>query len=100
GGPFDVDPDVDPATVSIGNNRDIASAMSDDGRFVIAWRQGELDNPAATGRAVRARLFDASGQAVAPAFTANSSSAQDPRMSLGAAMDANGDFAISWHNVH
>jgi hypothetical protein len=98
---FIVDPDLDDTGFGVGNSRDLTSAMSDDGRFVIAWRHGALSGDAAsTGQVIRTRLFDASGEPVGAGFNANSSAAVDARHEIGSAMDADGDFVITWHNVH
>ena len=93
GGAFDVDPDVTGAQVI--HNRDITSAMSDDGRFLVAWLQGTPG----VGTHVLGRVFDSAGQPVGATFTANNTANTERREGIGSAMDADGDFVLSWRHV-
>ncbi|MEX2119535.1 MAG: hypothetical protein WD847_08060 [Pirellulales bacterium] len=67
-------------------------AMDDDGDFVITWTSGEQDGD---GLGVYARRYNASGVAQGGEFLVNTHTADDQRWST-AAMDANGNFVITW----
>ena len=97
GGSFSVDPAIDMSDVPVGNNRDITAAMSDDGRFVVAWLQGR--GGTAVGQRIAARVFDATGQPVGAGFTANNSADSELRLGVGSAMDADGDFVLTWRHI-
>ena len=67
-------------------------AMSDDGRFVVAWHANDLDG---AGRGVFTRRFSADGVAITEEIPVNTTTAGE-QVSPVAAMDADGDFAVAW----
>ena len=67
-------------------------AMDDVGNFVVAWQSLAQDG---ADWGVYAQRFDASGVAQGSEFRVNSTTSQE-QSSPGVAMDADGDFAITW----
>lgn len=62
-----------------------AIGAANDGSFLVAWAEANGDG---AGRAVRARVFAASGIAVGPAFTVNTTTAGDQTRPAVGASDA------------
>jgi hypothetical protein len=67
-------------------------AMDANGNFVVAWQSYGQDG---SGWGIRAKLFNAQGVAQGTAFQVNTTTAGD-QTNPSVAMDANGDFVISW----
>ena len=76
-----------------GNQWFPAAAMDADGDFVIAWESTAHDPDASTG--VYAQRFDAAGAAAGAEFRVNTFTVSN-QGNPAAAMDADGDFVISW----
>ena len=64
-----------------------------DGRFVVTWWSAEVG----TGWDIRARLFDASGNAVGNDFVVNPITADDQTYSTVAALP-DGGFVVTWES--
>ncbi|MDH3593418.1 MAG: VCBS repeat-containing protein [Rhodospirillales bacterium] len=82
-------------TVATNNQGDPAVAMDADGDFVVVWQSGLQDGD---GYGVFARRFDAAGSPLdTPEFQVNVFTAGDQERP-GVAMDADGDFAVTWQS--
>ena len=69
-----------------------ATAMDDDGNFIIAWNSVEQDG---SGLGIFARRFDKSGNPIVDEFQVNTTTGGDQRdPSIG--MNGNGRFVITW----
>ncbi len=77
------------------NASDIAVARDTDGDFVVTWSSWN----ATTDWDIYAQRFDASGQAKGGIFRVNSTTASTQRYSA-VAMDAQGDFVITWQSLN
>ena len=71
-----------------------AAAMDDAGNFVIAWTSNGEDGP---GRGIYAQRYNAAGVAQDAAFGANDYTTGDQYLPA-VAMDAAGNFVITWHS--
>ena len=69
-------------------------AMAESGEFVIAW---ESENQDGDGWGIYAQRFDASGAAQGTEFRVNSTVLND-QQTPSVAMDADGDFVITWQS--
>jgi hypothetical protein len=77
---------VDPSVVAL-----------DDGGFVVVWmtNDGTQDG---SGSALKARVFDAGGEPVAPEFLVNEQSSQGQR-EASAALLSDGRFLVTWRDL-
>uniref|UniRef100_A0A8J7CZN8 Putative Ig domain-containing protein n=1 Tax=Desmonostoc muscorum LEGE 12446 TaxID=1828758 RepID=A0A8J7CZN8_DESMC len=71
-----------------------AVAMDDDGDFVISWTSSGQDS---SGYGVYARRYNSSGVAVGNEFRVNAYTSSD-QSNPTVAIDADGDFVISWQS--
>jgi hypothetical protein len=78
-----------------GNQGRPAAAMSADGSFVIAWHSFFQDG--FSGYGIFGRRFSAAGAPVGAEFQINSYASANQRFPT-AAMDGDGDFAVSWES--
>ncbi len=78
---------------TVGNQAYSSVAMEDNGDFVVTWTAYNQDAPNSFG--IFARRYDASGAALSDEFQVNSTGAGLQGYPV-IAMDADGDFVISW----
>ncbi len=79
-------------TTTTGDQRYSTVAMNANGDFVIAWSSKD---PSGDDWNVKARRYNAQGTALGSEFRVNSSTADD-RMFPAVAMDALGNFVVTW----
>ena len=81
-------------TTTAGGQRDAAVAMDADGDFVVAWQSYGQDG---SGDGVYAQRYNAAGLAQGPEFRVNTTTANNQSLA-SVAMDADGDFLVSWQS--
>ncbi len=79
-----------------GNQFDSSIAMDADGDFVITWNS---NNPDGSSLGIFARRYNADGIAASNEFKVNSLTSDD-LASPSVAMDADGDFVITWDGLN
>jgi hypothetical protein len=81
-------------TVTTSQQRFPTAAMDADGDFVIAWESENRDPGNSTG--IYAQRYDAAGGTLGGEFRVNNYTVSDQNLP-SAAMDADGDFVVTWH---
>ena len=81
---------------TVGNQNIPSAAMDVSGDFVIVWHGS---NPEGGFAGVHAQRFDAAGGSQGPEIRANTTRGPQERYTT-VAMDADGDFVISWQNEY
>ena len=79
-----------------GDQHDPVAGIDSNGNFVIAWTDKPFVGDPESG-AVRARRFDSAGNALGSQFLVNSTGV-DAQDTPAIAMNANGDFVITWES--
>lgn len=87
--------EIQVATTTSDGGHKSAVAMNASGEFVVTWTSYGQDEPNSLG--ISARRYDASGVARGAAFQVNSTTANS-QMGSAVAMDAAGDFVITWYS--
>jgi len=82
-------------TLTAGNQQDSTVAMDDDGDFVVAWHSSTGDG---VFYGVYAQRFTAQGEKFGSQFLVNSFTANFQQFP-SVAMDANGDFVVTWQSL-
>ena len=70
-------------------------AMDAEGDFVVAWESGSQDG---SGYGIYAQRYNRAGVPQGPEFRVNTSTTNDQRFPA-VAMDADGDFVVTWRNT-
>jgi hypothetical protein len=81
-------------SATVGNQSGAATAMDADGDFVVTWR-----GPDGDGYGVFAQRYNAAGEIQGGEFRVNSFTASD-QGSQAVAMDADGDFVVTWMSYY
>ena len=81
-------------TTTAGEQRNAAVAMDADGDFVITWQSGDQDG---SSWGIYAQRYSATGAKVGDEFLVNTTAASGQVFSA-VAMDADGDFVVTWHS--
>ncbi len=79
-------------TATSGDQEDVQTAMTPDGRMVMVWTSSGLDG---SGDGVYAQLYDASGSPVGGEFRVNTTTANHQH-EPAVAVDASGNFVVVW----
>ena len=81
-------------TYTSGAQREASVAVDSDGDFVVAWRSAGQDG---SSYGIFAQRFDSDGVAAGSEFRVNTTTANAQR-APEVAMDADGDFVVTWHS--
>ncbi|UCE37555.1 MAG: fibronectin type III domain-containing protein [Thermoplasmata archaeon] len=82
-------------TYTTDNQRLASAAMDSNGNFVIAWESNLQDG---SEEGIYAQLYNKDGNPIGTEIQVNTYTANDQEYP-SAAMDANGNFVITWHSV-
>ncbi len=82
-------------TTTAGDQLGSTAAMDATGDFVITWTSAGGGQPGSSGRDVYAQRYNAAGTALGGEFLVNTTAAGD-QQSAAVAMNATGDFLITW----
>ncbi len=79
-------------TTTAGNQTDPSAAMDADGDYVVVWTS---DNQDGNGKGIYAQRYDETGVKMGGEFRVNTTTAGD-QVRSAVAMDATGDFVVTW----
>lgn len=74
-----------------------AVALASTGEFAVAWDSNGSSGNDTSGYSIHARLYDANGNALGPAFEVNNYTTGNQRAPR-IAMDGDGDFIVAWQS--